>query len=224
MDKNYEILTIPLGMVNVFVIKGERIILVDTGSAKHGERLVAELGKLEIRPDDLDLIILTHGHEDHIGALPYLKARTQAKILIHKHDMSAIIEGRNIPVELRNRFLGFLLKSLVPEHIPNYAGVQPDIVVDGEYSLGDYGIQATIVPTPGHTSGSISICFDREVIIGDLMYKGAAFPIIKTLMSRSAVRTVHASIQRVLAPHPEKVYMSHGGVCDYETVKKFAMR
>jgi len=220
----YEILTIPFGMVNVFVIKGQRLILVDTGSARHGEKLVAELGKLGIQPNDIDLIILTHGHEDHIGALPYLKARTHAKVLIHAHDMFSIVEGKNAPVDVRNRFLQVTLKFLAKERIPGYIGVQPDIVVDGEYSLSDYGLLATVVPTPGHTSGSISICFDREVIVGDLMYRGAAFSILKALMSGNALRTMHTSIQRVLASHPEKIYMSHGGVCDYETVKKYAMR
>jgi flavorubredoxin len=47
MDKNYETFRIPLGMVNMFVIKGESIILVDTGHAKHGEKIVTELEKTE---------------------------------------------------------------------------------------------------------------------------------------------------------------------------------
>jgi hypothetical protein len=48
MDKNYEIFRIPLGFVNAFVLKGKSAILIDTGPAKQGEKLVTELGKLGI--------------------------------------------------------------------------------------------------------------------------------------------------------------------------------
>ena len=224
MNKNYEIFRIPLGMVNVFVIKGESIILVDTGHAKHGEKILTELDKLGIQPDDLDLIILTHGHEDHIGSLPFLKERSHAKVLIHKHDMYSITEGRNVPLHGRNWFVRFILGLLSKDHIPNYKSVQPDIVVDDEYSLSDYGIHATVMSTPGHTPGSISVRFEHEVITGDLIASGVGFILIKMLMPNSDVPMLYKSINRVLAYHPEKIYIGHGDVCDYETVKKLVVQ
>jgi hydroxyacylglutathione hydrolase len=224
MDKNYEIFRIPLGMVNVFVIKGESIILVDTGHAKHGEKIVTELDKLGIQPEDLDLIILTHGHDDHIGSLPFLKERTHAKVLIHKHDMYSIVEGRNVPLHGRNWFARFILGLLSKDHIPDYKSVQPDIVVDDEFSLSDYGIHATVMSTPGHTPGSISVRFEHEVITGDLIAPGVGFILIKMLMPKSDVPMLYKSINRVLAHRPEKIYIGHGDVCDYETVKKLVVQ
>jgi glyoxylase-like metal-dependent hydrolase (beta-lactamase superfamily II) len=220
MDTNYGIFPIRLGIVNAFVIKGASIVLVDTGPAKQGEKLVAELGKLGIQPKDLDLIILTHGHDDHMGALPFLKERTQAKALIHKHDMFSIVEGRNVPLHGRNRFVRFLLGLLSGDRIPDYTPVQPDIVVEDEYSLRDYGIPATVISTPGHTPGSISICFDHEAMTGDLIATGFGFTLIKMLMPKSDLPVLYKSIRRVLAYHPEKIYISHGDVCDYATVQK----
>ena len=224
MCKDYDIFRIPLGMVNVFVIKGESIILVDTGHAKHGEKIITELEKLGIQPEDLDLIILTHGHDDHIGSLPFLKERTRAKVLIHKNDMYSIVEGRNVPLHGRNWFVRSILGLLSKDHIPDYKSVQPDIVVDDEYSLSDYGIPATVMSTPGHTSGSISIRFEHEAITGDLIAPGVGFILIKMLMPKSDVPMLYKSINRVLAYHPEKIYVGHGDVCDYEAVEKLVVR
>ena len=221
MNKDYEIIRIPLGIVNVFIIKGESIILVDTGHRKHGDKIVNELRKLYIQPEDIDLIILTHGHVDHIGSLPYLKEQTNAKVLIHKREMYSIVEGRNVPIPGRNWFARRFFNLVIKDCIHDYKSIQPDIVVDGEYSLRNYGIPATVISTPGHTPGSISICFKHEVITGDLIQPDSWFIIIKMLMSTSDIQVQYKSINLVLAYHPEKIYISHGSVSNYETVKKF---
>ena len=100
----------------------------------------------------------------------------------------------------------------------------PNIVVDDKYSLSDYGIHATVMSTPGHTPGSISVRFEHEAISGDLIAPGVGFILIKMLIPDSDVPTLYKSINRVLAYHPEKIHISHGDVCDYETVKKLVVQ
>jgi hypothetical protein len=61
---------------------------------------------------------------------------------------------------------------------------------------------------------------EHEAITSDLIAPGVGFILIKMLMPNSGVPMLYESINRVLAYHPEKSYIGHGDVCDYETVKK----
>ena len=57
------------GTVNVFLIKNSKqTILVDAGFG-HGSSLVSKLKKVDIQPEKVDLVLITHGHFDHVGAL-----------------------------------------------------------------------------------------------------------------------------------------------------------
>ena len=51
------------------LIKGlEKTILFDTGVS--GTILLANMTKLGIHPEDIDLVVLSHDHDDHVGGLP----------------------------------------------------------------------------------------------------------------------------------------------------------
>lgn len=80
--------------INCYLIRGRgRIILVDTGTGGHnkaGGQLIANLAALGIRPDDVDTILLTHCHPDHIGGLLNSEGRPVYKNAeIHLHTLEA---------------------------------------------------------------------------------------------------------------------------------------
>jgi glyoxylase-like metal-dependent hydrolase (beta-lactamase superfamily II) len=66
-----------VGDVNVYVIKGDQVVLVDTGpDTKEAETaLIHGLHNLSLKVEDVDVLLLTHHHPDHIG-LAYLFADT----------------------------------------------------------------------------------------------------------------------------------------------------
>lgn len=52
----------------VYLVKeGKKNILIDTSTEENKEELVSDLKKLNITPEDIDILILTHSHWDHIG-------------------------------------------------------------------------------------------------------------------------------------------------------------
>jgi hydroxyacylglutathione hydrolase len=52
-----------------------------------------------------------------------------------------------------------------------YQPVQPDILVNERMTLNEFGFNAFVIHTPGHSFGSISVIIDNEIaIVGDAMF------------------------------------------------------
>jgi glyoxylase-like metal-dependent hydrolase (beta-lactamase superfamily II) len=100
-----------------------------------------------------------------------------------------------------------------------FEGVEPDIVVDDEYDLSEYGIAGKIIHTPGHSASSVSIVLDNgEALIGDMVRDegggetgvGAFYEDQQLLLE---------SLERVVDLAPETIYLSHGSTIDNATLK-----
>ena len=93
---------IPLGNrgVNVFALRGARTVLIDAGMPGMADAILTNLDKAGIRREDVSLILITHGHPDHVGSAADLKARLGVPIAIHREEASWLREGRT-PCRLR---------------------------------------------------------------------------------------------------------------------------
>ena len=78
--------TIPLGFDNVYVLKDKGVIMIDSGDPKKGKTFLKGLEKAGINPNEIQLIILTHGHWDHIGSAAEIKKLTGAKVVLHQNE------------------------------------------------------------------------------------------------------------------------------------------
>ncbi|OQP06038.1 MBL fold metallo-hydrolase [Geobacillus sp. 46C-IIa] len=63
----------PVGDVHMYVIAGDRLTLVDAGvkTEEAWQRLIQGLGRIGYRPEDIEQIVITHHHPDHVGLLDY---------------------------------------------------------------------------------------------------------------------------------------------------------
>jgi glyoxylase-like metal-dependent hydrolase (beta-lactamase superfamily II) len=68
----------------VYLINLGELILIDTGAGWSVDKIVNNIHKLGFNSKDLNKILLTHCHIDHIGGVPEIKKRFGAKIYIHK--------------------------------------------------------------------------------------------------------------------------------------------
>lgn len=161
---------IDLGLVNCFLIKGNKWIMIDTGIPGQMASIKMFLRKNGIALGEIDLIILSHAHIDHVGNACKLKEKTGAKIAIHHLDQVWLEAGYSLFPKGRT-LLGKFLSS-IGRIIPsiNFTPVIPDIILgDDGMSLDKYGIPGRIIHTPGHTSGSISVLLETgEALVGDL--------------------------------------------------------
>jgi hydroxyacylglutathione hydrolase len=169
-----QIVRVPLGRANAyFVISEGQALLIDTGTRRNEHKIVHALGNLGLSPTDIRLIILTHTHYDHCGSLKALKDMTGARTVVHNNEATCLKEGYGGFPEGTTRLtkvVSFIGRS-IGRRLGGYDPVSPDVTVSERFGLEEYGVDGYILPTPGHTSGSISvIILNRHAIVGDTLF------------------------------------------------------
>jgi len=208
-----EVFAVTSAYVNAYIVRGERSIIVDTGVPGYGPRILKTMSRHGIRPEDISLIIITHGHHDHTGSAAYLREKTGASVAIHRSDVEALRTGINPPlrgVGGKGRFMVALSKMI---KMPAVQGVEPQILVDQEMDLADYGIEGKIIPAPGHTAGSISVLLAGGcALVGDMIFGGLVrkhspgFPYFC-----QDAEAASKSIADIIDRKPKIFYAGHGG-------------
>lgn len=152
--------TIQLGPneANCYIVVDEKskdAAVIDPGGSEN--RLIKKLNELAVRSSDL--ILLTHGHYDHLLGAYALKQTSGAKIAIHKNDAGCLEDDKES--------LAFHIGNNVQEY------VSPDIIFeDGmRFIVGETLL--TVMHTPGHSRGSVCfICEKHKTIFsGDTLFK-----------------------------------------------------
>jgi glyoxylase-like metal-dependent hydrolase (beta-lactamase superfamily II) len=145
----------------------DRLARFDIGE---GDTLTAQLAALGYAPADVDTAIVSHLHQDHIGGLPEL---TDSDLLVSAAEWAEL--ARPAP-ELRGFLRGHIelpglrwhQVSLEPTDDPALEPFTESLDVMGDGSL-------VLLPTPGHTAGSMSLLIRRAdrpplLLAGDLTY------------------------------------------------------
>lgn len=204
-------LPLPLNIayVNSYLIKSNgSAFLIDTGMTNARGLLKAELGRQGCQPGALKLILLTHGDFDHIGNAVYLRAQFGAKIAMHPGDSGMLENGDMFwNRKFQNCFLRGLMKATIPFKSKNWG--KADFFLEDGMSLTDFGLNATVYNTPGHSSGSI--CFltkDGALFAGDLFTNSTGRAMLNRMMYDKPAGD--ASYQRLKSFPIRMVYPGHG--------------
>ncbi len=169
---------IPLGITNCYLIRDKGTVLVDGGPPKNIRTFLKTLSSLAIEPREISLILLTHCHWDHIGSAAEIKTLTGAKLAIHRNGRDFMEkEGLKMVPPPATYLWGRLVRAAtvrLPTAIAAYPRTTVDLVLgDDKFSLSDYGIDGSVIYTPGHSSDSVSLLLDTgEAFVGDLAMNG----------------------------------------------------
>jgi glyoxylase-like metal-dependent hydrolase (beta-lactamase superfamily II) len=109
----------PVGPVNAYVIKGDPVILFDTGlnTDETYDGLVHQLANINLTLSDIDVIVVTHGHRDHMGLLGRLMEETDA-VTFGQPDVDQLGTFDEDDAALRRDFfIGILREFGVPADI-----------------------------------------------------------------------------------------------------------
>ncbi|MEE8373926.1 MAG: MBL fold metallo-hydrolase [Dehalococcoidia bacterium] len=170
-----EIHTLLLGFTNCYLIKEEGLILVDAGGPKKGRKFLRETERLGISPEDISLILLTHGHWDHAGSLRELKELTGAPVAVNYREKDWVEQGiKAVPPAFGPRRHFHRAIALAWTSIIRFHATPVDISMgDEEFSLEPFGIRGRVLHTPGHSLGSMSLLLDTgDAFVGDLAMTG----------------------------------------------------
>lgn len=165
----------------ILALKGDKKVLIDTGfmqdehssgfSLKFGIPYwispVRMLGELDVMPEDITDIIITHAHFDHMGSVGQYP---NANLFIQKSELMAWYEFIALP----KRF-GYMTAIIDPDNLRTAleASIQHRVtLVDGDKDNILPGIHARLGPghTPGHQFITVETGRGRLVISGDCIY------------------------------------------------------
>jgi glyoxylase-like metal-dependent hydrolase (beta-lactamase superfamily II) len=217
------------GPVNAYLFAGRTVTLLDTGTLKSVHVLEHRLNQIGYTFSDIDQIILSHGHIDHYGAARKIVegSTSPVTVIAHEEDKTLIEHGLEVPREQFLKYyrlmgvpLIFQVSLLLVRWI--FLSMAENCRVDKFLSdgqkilMGDY--EATVIETPGHTRGSISLYLEKEGILfpGDHILGHItpnAFVMLEAdfdLPRRMSQVEFYDSLQKIEDIAPRIVYPAHG--------------
>jgi len=213
-----------LGYDNCYLIRGDGIVMIDGGGPGQSAAFGKALRKLAIDPRDVKLIVITHGHWDHVGSAKAVKEITGAPIAMHQSE-KGWLEGALKPLPpgvtpWGRVFAGIMALFLPLVHVPP---ASVDVVLGDEaVPLSSYGVPGKVLHTPGHSPGSVSVLLDTgEAFVGDLAMAGfplrfrPGLPILAEDMKK-----VKESWGLLLDAGAETVYPAHGNPFPSEVMRR----
>ena len=216
---------IPLGIDNVYVLKDKGVVMIDGGAPKKCKAFLKGLNAIGIKPEEIQLIILTHGHWDHIGSVAEIKELTGAKVVLHKYEKQWLEKSlKTMPPGVT--VWGKISTKLFSWTVVPFVHIKPtkvDIVLENEvFPLKDYGISGRIVHTPGHSSGSVSVILSSGVaFVGDMAMN--KFPLrLRPGMPIYAENwpMLLNSWQEILKQGVKTIYPAHGSSFSADIVRR----
>ena len=188
------------GLSSFFITTPKGAILIDTGTEEMVPVVRNNIEKLGFKVQDIQILLSTHAHFDHVGGHAAFKALTGAKVMALGGDAKAIEQGVDTS----------------GSEGPGWKPVKVDRVLkDGDtVTLGDVTLRAYL--TPGHTKGTTTWTWTVHdggkallVVLPGAVGVNPGIRILNTPTEKE-----HMQALRVLnGLHPDVVLCSHTGVC-----------
>lgn len=181
----------PLG-VNCYILgdgKSRQGIIIDPGG--NAREIIAAVQRHQLK---IVAIVNTHAHFDHVAALHTIRAETGAPLVLHADELAMLRS-----VQMSAAMFGL---SIPPQAPPERT------VRDGELiDCGD--LVLTVLHTPGHTPGGMCLLHEKQVWVGDTLFRGG---IGRTDLPGGDYAALMRSIREKLLPLPDDtiVYPGHG--------------
>ncbi len=162
--------------------------IIDPGG--DGERIAAAIGRHSLQPT---LILLTHAHFDHTGAVAALNKRYGARVGLGEPEAPALSNA----LQSGATWFGCPFEPAAPDFF----------IADGQrISIG--AAELTALATPGHSAGGLSFLGDGLVFVGDVLFRDG---IGRYDLPGADFETLRRSLRRLLSlPDDTRVLPGHG--------------
>jgi len=177
---------------NAYFIDGPTRILIDPGHRTLFEHVQQGLRQLNLGINDIDIIICTHAHPDHLEGVQLFKD-SPSLFTLHQDEW---------------QWVATIGKQMTAAFGIDLEEFQPDFFLkEGELFLD--GLELSIFHTPGHSPGSITVYWplQKALFTGDLVFKDG---IGRTDLPGSNGLQIKESIERMMALDVECLLPGHG--------------
>ena len=173
---------------NCYLINGNT--LVDTGAGENKDYLFSKLKENNVEVQDIELIVNTHCHFDHIGG-NYLFP--DAEIAVHKYDAESIKAKDSLGTHM----------SAFEKHDNS----RVDIELTDDDMIGDF----KVIHTPGHTRGGICLYDGVNLISGDTIFAGGG---VGRMDIGGDYDDMKSSVERLTKLDVKNLYPGHGPIVE----------
>ena len=180
---------------NSFLIDGAKKILVDPGHRHLFQHVKRGLAQISTTPEQIDVVLVTHGHPDHLEMVGSFGPSTQWAM-------------SRIDYEFVMKYIGSHMRLPDPTFF----------LQEGELTIGDKTFQ--VILTPGHSPGSICLYWPEKKVLftGDVVFSQS---IGRTDLPGGSGKQLKESISRLAELDVEVLCPGHGDVvAGRENVKK----
>lgn len=212
--------------VAAYVLKGESVAIVETGPASSVENLLRGLKELDVKPEDVSYLAVSHVHLDHGGGAGTLvKFLPKAKVIVHQRGAPHLANPEKLWQQSR-MVLGRIAEIYgEPEPVPleRIIAASDGMVFD----VGD-GVALRVVETLGHASHHLSY-YEKSsngVFTGDAagIYLNEIDVIVPTTPSPFRLDIALESLEKLARLKPSVLYYTHFGKAEnaLEKLKAYA--
>ncbi len=179
---------------NCYIVRADehatRAVIVDPGDEP--ERLLAAIDALGV---EIEAILLTHCHFDHIGAVAPVARATGAPVYCPQIERPVLSD----------------VMSWVPPGFGPFESYEADHTLAGGEHLELAGLSIDVIFTPGHSPGHLTYAVPGAVLSGDVLFQGS---VGRVDLPGGDWATLERSIETLLKSYPAEtlVYPGHMGV------------
>ncbi len=214
------------GFVNAFLLAGDELTLIDTGTPSHADELLAAVRTLGHPPAAIKHLLVTHCHPDHSGSLAALQRATGAPTYMHALDAALVRQGQGrrplAPTPgLMKPLMGLMTGFM---NNPRAGGIEPapiaHEVADGDLLPIAGGLR--VLHVPGHSAGQVAFLWPQQG--GVLFAADAASHLLGRLGPPPVCEDwplVQSSLRRLAALDFAVAVFGHGGAIVGDAAAQF---
>ena len=206
----------PAGIENFiasYVLKGKHVAIVETGPVSTVQSLLSGLKELNVKPEDVAYVAVSHIHLDHVGGAGTLfKCLPKAKLVAHQRGAPHIANPEKLWTQSR-KALGSIAEMYgKPEPVQ-----EERIIVATEgmtFDIGN-GVKLKVMETLGHASHHLAYyeTLNQGIFVGDTagIYLNKFDVVVPTTPSPFHMDIALVSLEKLINLKPKVLYYSHFG-------------